>query len=66
MNFCVDIDMCEDFWVGEGGGGLTVLSTPVQMFSVTKCDYWSFCQFRYGLAVDRNSATCLYHHIQSC
>ena len=33
--------MCEDFL----GGGLTVLSTPVQMFSVTQCDYRSFCAY---------------------
>ena len=38
MNFCVDKDMCEAF-LGRGGGeggGLRVLSTPVQMFSVTQ------------------------------
>ena len=54
MNFCVDIDMCEDFFGrGVGEGGLRVLSTPVQMFSVTQCDYRSFCAYAvsFGMAL---------------
>ena len=38
--------------MGEEGGGLRVLSTPVQMFSVTQCDYRSFCAYAvsFGMA----------------
>ena len=43
MTFCVDTEMCEDF-LGRGRGK-RVLRTPVHMFSVTQCDYRSFCAY---------------------
>ena len=63
MNFCVDIDMCEDFLGsgrGGGGGGLRVLSTPVQMFSATQCDYRCFCAYAVSFGMAWRSMTSLH------
>lgn len=51
--------MCEDFWVadGGGGGGLRVLSTPVQPFSATQCDYRSFCAYAVSFGMAWRSMT---------
>ena len=52
--------MCEDFLGrGVGGGGLGVLSTPVQMLSVTQCDYRSFCAYAVSFGMAWRSMTSL-------
>ena len=60
MNFCVNIDRCEDFWVGERGRRLRVLSTPEQMFSVTQCHYRSFCACAVNFSMAWRSMTLLH------